>query len=102
AAYLIAATSSQNLATVDYLLYAGLGLISAVVGIALMRLVSLVEAGVRRSVLPEWSRPAIGGLILIPIAMISPNARSAGHGAMHLSIGGEVARGALALVFALK
>ncbi|MCB4858749.1 chloride channel protein [Sphingobium sp. PNB] len=101
-AYLIAATSSQNLATVDYLLYAGLGLISAVVGIALMRLVSLVEAVVRRSVLPEWSRPAIGGLILIPIAMISPHALSAGHGALHLTIGGELTLGALALVFALK
>lgn len=100
--YLIAATSSQNLATVDYLLYAVLGLIAAMIGIALMRLVSLAEAGVRRTSLPEWSRPVLGGLILIPIAMISPHALSAGHGALHLTIGGELALGALTLIFVLK
>lgn len=100
--YLIAATSSQNLATVDYLLYAGLGLIAAMIGIALMRLVSLAEAGVRRTTLPEWLRPVVGGLILIPIAMISPHALSAGHGALHLTIGGELALGALTLIFVLK
>lgn len=100
--YLIAATSSQNLATVDYLLYAVLGLIAAMIGIALMRLVSLAEAGVRRTSLPEWLRPVLGGLILIPIAMISPHALSAGHGALHLTIGGELALGALTLIFVLK
>lgn len=100
--YLIAATSSQNLATVDYLLYAVLGLIAALIGIVLMRLVSLAEAGVRRTSLPEWSRPVLGGLILIPIAMISPHALSAGHGALHLTIGGELALGALTLIFVLK
>jgi CIC family chloride channel protein len=100
--YLIAATSSQHLATVDYLLYAALGLIAALVGIALMQLVSIAEAGVRRTRLPEWSRPVIGGLILIPIAMASPHALSAGHGALHLTIGSELALGALAFIFALK
>jgi CIC family chloride channel protein len=100
--YLIAATSSQNIATVDYLLYAGLGLIAGFAGIALMRLVSFAEAAVRRTVLPEWARPVAGGLILIPIALGSPQALSAGHGALHLTIGGELALSALTLVFALK
>ncbi|RJG57071.1 chloride channel protein [Sphingobium terrigena] len=100
--YLIAATSSQNLATVDYLLYAVLGLIAAVIGIALMRLVSFAEAAVRRTMLPEWARPVVGGLILIPIAMGSPHALSAGHGALHLTIGSELALSALALIFVLK
>ena len=100
--YLIAATSSQSLATVDYLLYAVLGLVAAVVGIALMRLVSFAETAVRRTKLPEWARPVLGGLILIPIALASPHALSAGHGALHLTIGGELAISALALIFALK
>ncbi|CAN5881990.1 chloride channel protein [soil metagenome] len=100
--YLIAATSSQHLATVDYLLYAVLGLIAALVGIALMQLVSVAEAGVRRTRLPEWSRPALGGLLLIPIAMSSPHALSAGHGALHLTIGSELTLGSLAFIFALK
>lgn len=100
--YLIAATSSQSLATVDYLLYAVLGLVCAVVGIALMRLVSFAEASVRRTKLPEWARPIVGGTLLIPIALASPHALSAGHGALHLTIGGELAIGALALIFLLK
>ncbi|MFA6124285.1 chloride channel protein [Sphingomonas sp.] len=100
--YLIAATSSQNLATIDYLLYAVLGLIAAMLGIALMRLVSFAEATVRHTRLPEWSRPVLGGLILMPIAMISPHALSAGHGALHLTIGGELALGMLTLIFGLK
>ncbi len=100
--YLIAATSSQNLATLDYLIYAVLGLIAAMLGIALMRLVSFAEAAVRHTMLPEWSRPVLGGLILMPIAMISPHALSAGHGALHLTIGGELALGMLTLIFGLK
>lgn len=100
--YLIAATSSQHLATVDYFLFAMLGLVAALVGIALMRLVSLAEAGVRRSGLPEWLRMAVGGALLVPVAMISPQALSAGHGALHLTIGGQLALQALVLVFCLK
>lgn len=100
--YLIAATSSHSLATIDYLLYAVLGLIAAVAGIALMRLVSFAEGAVRRTKLPEWARPLLGGLVLIPIALGSPHALSAGHGALHLTIGGELTLGALALIFTLK
>lgn len=100
--YLIAASSSQHLATIDYILYAMLGLIAALVGIALMRLVSVVEAGVRGSRVPEWLRMSMGGALLIPIAMISPQALSAGHGALHLTIGGQLALHALILVFFLK
>ena len=43
--YLIAAQSSQHLSAANYILYAGLGLIAALLGIAIMRLVSLAEAG---------------------------------------------------------
>jgi CIC family chloride channel protein len=100
--YLIAANSSQKIETVDYFLYAVLGLIAAGVGIGLMRLVSYAEAGVRRSPIPEWGRPIVGGFILIPIALISPHALSAGHGALHLTIGAGIALQALASIFALK
>lgn len=100
--YLITATTSQSLATIDYLLYAVLGLLAAVVGIALMRLVSFTESAVRRTKLPEWARPLLGGLILIPIALASPHALSAGHGALHLTIGGALTLHALAIIFTLK
>ena len=72
--------------THHYLIYAGLGAICAGLGIVLMRAVALVEAGTRRLPLFDWARPAIGGLLLIPIAMISPQALSAGHGALHADL----------------
>lgn len=100
--YLIAATSSLDLATIDYVLYAGLGLIAALIGIALMRLVSFTEALIRRTKLPEWIRPSVGGLILMPIALISPHALSAGHGALHLTMSQELSLKALVVVFGLK
>ena len=67
-----------------------------------MRLVSSVEAWVRRSSLPEWSRPALGGVLLMPIALITPHALSAGHGALHLTIDAGLALRALVLVFVMK
>lgn len=100
--YLIAAQSSQHLSAANYILYAGLGLIAALLGIAIMRLVSLAEAGVRRTAIPEWLRPALGGAILIPLALTTPHVLSVGHGALHLTIAGNIALGALILIFALK
>lgn len=100
--YIIIAASSQTLATVDYLLYAVMGLMAAGIGIGLMRLVSLAEVAVRQTKLPEWSRPILGGFVLIPIAMVSPHALSAGHGALHVMISGNPGLGTLALIFGLK
>ncbi|WP_286771443.1 chloride channel protein [Sphingomonas sp. 66-10] len=52
--------------------------------------------------MPEWLRPALGGAILIPLALTTPHILSAGHGALHLTIAGNIALGALILIFALK
>lgn len=100
--YLIAASSSRSITTADYLLYAGFGLVAAVVGIVIMRLVSSVEAWVRRSPFPEWTRPALGGMLLMPIAWVTPHALSAGHGALHLTIDAGLALRALLLIFVMK
>lgn len=74
-----------------------LGFLCALVGIAVMRGVTLVEAGFRRSHLPAFLRPAIGGLVVGALALGSPAVFSAGHGAVHHYI---VADGTLAF-FAL-
>lgn len=90
-AYAIAAVNSSLAVPGDhYFLYSLLGLICALVAIALMRLVAVVEWGTRRIGLPGWVRPPIGGLLLIPIAMWSPQVLSAGHGAL----GADLALGA--------
>ncbi|MFW2853736.1 chloride channel protein [Sphingomonas sp. TX0543] len=90
--YLIDAASSVSVETHHYLIYAGLGAICALLGIVLMRAVALVERGTRRTGMPEWARPALGGLLLIPIAIVSPQSLSAGHDALHadLAIGASL------------
>jgi CIC family chloride channel protein len=101
-AYLIALPTAEAIATLDYLLFASLGLICGVVGVAVMRAVTLAEVGSRRLPVPDHLRPALGGFLLIPLAMITPQALSAGHGALHLNLTTQVSLGFLAVVFGVK
>lgn len=100
--YLIAFPGAPALQTGDYLLFAVLGLVCAIAGIALMRAVTVVEQWVRRSRVPDPIRPILGGLLLMPIAWLSPQALSAGHGALHLDLSIQVTLGFLAMVLLLK
>jgi CIC family chloride channel protein len=81
--YVVEAASGAATETHHYIAYAGLGATCAGIGIVLMRSVALLEQGVRRLRIPDWARPAIGGALLVPIALISPQVLSAGHGALH-------------------
>ncbi|GAA0315017.1 chloride channel protein [Sphingomonas oligophenolica] len=101
-AYLIALPSAHAITTLDYFLYAALGLVCAVLGIALMRAVTTIELWVRQSSIPDLVRPVLGGFLLIPIAWISPQALSAGHGALHLDLTEQVTLGFLVTIFLLK
>jgi CIC family chloride channel protein len=85
-----------------YLLYAGLGLVCALVGVVIMRLVAMGERAVRRSPIPVAIRPAIGGALLGGLAVISPQTLSAGHGALHLDLAVGMPLLLLALVFLMK
>ena len=100
--YLITADSAGVVRNMDYLAFIGIGLTCALVGIALMRMVSLVEAGVRRAKIPFAVRPVIGGLLLMPIAFVSPMALSAGHGALHLTLADDAPLLLLLTIFLLK
>jgi CIC family chloride channel protein len=101
-AYVVALPGARAITTVDYLLYAALGLICAFIGIAVMRGVTFLESLVRRSFIAEAWRPAVGGLLLIPLAMITPQVLSAGHGALHLDLGAEVALRFILMVLVVK
>lgn len=101
-AYVVALPGAKAITTVDYLLYAGLGITCAIVGIAVMRAVTFVETQVRASPIPETWRTAVGGLLLIPLAMITPQVLSAGHGALHIDLGAEVALRFILLVLVVK
>jgi CIC family chloride channel protein len=100
--YVIDAAVGGTIETHHYIIYGGLGAICALIGIAVMRGVAFVETGTRRAKLPEWARPAIGGLLLIPIALISPQVLSAGHGALHADLAVGATLGFIAVIFLAK
>lgn len=100
--YVIALPGAKAITTTDYILYALLGIVCAAIGIMVMRAVTWIEAHVRASPIPESWRPAVGGLLLIPLALLTPQALSAGHGALHLDLGAEVALRFIMLVFVVK
>ena len=58
--------------TVDYIPILALGMVCALGGIAIMRGVTEVETLFRRSRLPVWLRPMLGGLIVGLLSLISP------------------------------
>ena len=101
-AYIIALPGAKAITTEDYLIYAVLGIACAAIAIAIMRAVTFIEENVRGSSLPDAWRPALGGLLLIPLALVTPQTLSAGHGALHLDLGAEVALRFILLVFAVK
>jgi len=69
-----------------YPIVLALGLASGLAGIVIMRGVTLVEAGFRRSFIPVWLRPVIGGAAVGALGCISPSVMSSGHTALHADI----------------
>jgi CIC family chloride channel protein len=71
-----------QLQTHDYYAFAVLGLISALLGIAVMIGVTQTESWFKQLKTPVWLRPVIGGLVVGAIAQGYPQALSSGHGAI--------------------
>ena len=61
-----------------------LSLACTAIGIAIMRGVTLVEDLFRRSRLPAYAQPVVGGISLGAMALVTPHVLSAGHGAVSL------------------
>jgi CIC family chloride channel protein len=83
-------------------LYAGLGLLCALFGIGVMRAVALMEALVARTRLPRWLRPAVGGALLIALALYSPQTLSSGHGALRQDLAMSPTLQVVLILLALK
>ncbi len=86
----------------EYGLYALLGLVCAAFGIALMRTVAVAEAWVSGSPIPRLLRPALGGLGLAALALITPQTLSAGHGALTLDLDARLGLFALVALISMK
>jgi chloride channel protein, CIC family len=87
---------------VDYLPILALGMLCALGGIAMMRGVTLTEEMFRRSRVPGWLRPAIGGFAVGALALISPQVLSSGHAALQVGLDAPYSIGHIALLIVLK
>ena len=88
--------------TVDFLPILALGVIAALMGIAIMRAVTMTEAAFRASRVPSWLRPAIGGLAVGLLALVSPAVLSSGHAALRVGIDAPYSLQHIVLLLVLK
>jgi CIC family chloride channel protein len=79
-----------------------LGLVAALVGIGIMRGVALCEALLAKTRLWPPLRPALGGLVVGLLALVTPQVLSSGHGALHVDAMAELPLAAIGTVFVLK
>jgi CIC family chloride channel protein len=93
---------SGTIAAVDYIPILALAIIASLGGIALMRGVTLTERAFQASRVPVWLRPAIGGLIVGLMALITPQVMSSGHGALRAGLDTPYTLGWIAVLLSLK
>jgi len=98
----IVAPQSMTIATHDLVIAATIGLLSAALGILLMRGVALCEGLFVRLKLRPALRTTIGGLVVGLLAIAAPQVMSSGHGALHLSGMVQLSLWTIALFFMLK
>lgn len=85
-----------------YLMLMILAALISMIGIVVMRGSALFERIFNRDWIPIWMRPAIGGLCIGAMALVTPQVLAAGHGAMVLDLRQEMAMGMIALIICLK
>jgi chloride channel protein, CIC family len=93
---------SFNVSSESYFLFALLGVAAAGVSVAAMQGVTWIDRGLRASKLPDWMRPAIGGVILSGLALYAPQVLGSGHGAVQFHFDIRWTLPALAILLALK
>ena len=87
---------------VEVIPYLFVGGLSALLAIAVMRLVILFERAFNFLRCPVWLRPVIGGLIVGAFALVTPHILSSGHGALHVEMQDSDTWQVLLLFFGLK
>jgi CIC family chloride channel protein len=72
----------------SYILFGVMGVLAAGIGILAMQAVTWSERALRAFKIPDWLRPAIGGLVLSLMALHYPQVLGSGHGAIqyHLDV----------------
>jgi len=83
---LFAVTSTGNLPTVAYFIFAALGIGAAALSIVAMQSVTWAERLFDGVKVPAWLRPALGGVILSAIALAFPQVLGGGYGAIQFHL----------------
>ena len=91
-----------SIEAVDYVPILALGMICALGGIALMRGVTVIEDLFRRSRVPAWVRPALGGLVVGALALWTPAVMSSGHSALRVALDAPYGLQQIAILILLK
>jgi CIC family chloride channel protein len=86
----------------DLAVAALLGILAALVGIAIMRGVALCEALLVKTRIWQPLRPALGGLAVGLLALATPQVMSSGHGALHFAGFVSIPLTVVASMFLLK
>src|ERR1700761_7055217 len=86
----------------DLAVAALLGILAALFGIVIMRGVALCEQLLSRTGIWPPLRPALGGLAVGLLALMSPQVMSSGHGALHFAGFVSIPLTVVATIFALK
>ena len=71
--------------------FAMLGIVSAIVAVAFIRMVALVTVVIGDTPIPTWLRPAIGGLLVGLIALFFPQVLGVGYEATDMALNGQLA-----------
>src|SRR5262245_7244831 len=91
APYSLETTHVGTVGVEQYLALIALALIVSAIGIVVMRSSSWVER--LFTWMPVWIRPAMGGIVVGAMAIVTPQVLAAGHGAMLLNLHREMAIG---------
>jgi CIC family chloride channel protein len=86
----------------ELLAYLALGALAGLVAIAFTRAIYASDSWFRRLPLPEWLKPALGGLGLGALAVVSPYILGVGYESINLSLAGKFVLTAAALLLVTK
>lgn len=100
--FIIDVGAIASIAPVDFLPAVLLGGVCALLGIVIMMGVAQTEQFIRKTRVPAALRPALGGLAVGLLALITPQVLAAGHGAMHLNLGLQIPLATLVMILVLK
>jgi CIC family chloride channel protein len=86
----------------ELLVYLALGVLAGLVAIVFTKGIYATDGAFRRLPLPEWLKPALGGLGLGILAVFSPYVLGVGYETINLSLGGKFVLGAAVFLLATK